>query len=42
MEPWYPYVIGSVAFFYIQCFNKNAKMYLDSGKTMTWYDLIQL
>ena len=36
MEPWYPYVIGTVAFFYIQSFNRNAKMYLESDKTISW------
>jgi hypothetical protein len=40
MEPWYPYVIGTVAFFYIQSFNRNAKMYLESGKTLSWSDFL--
>ena len=32
MEPWYPIVIGGVAFAYIQLFNWNAKKYLgESG-----------
>ena len=38
MEYWYPYVIGAVAFFYIQSFNRIAKMYFESGKTLEWRD----
>jgi len=29
MEQWYPIVIGSVAFCYVQLFNWNAKKYLN-------------
>jgi len=36
MEWWYSIIIGVVAFAYIQSFNRNAKMYLDSDKTLSW------
>jgi hypothetical protein len=36
MEYWYPYVIGAVAFFYIQSFNRVANMYIESGQTLSW------
>jgi hypothetical protein len=39
MEPWYPVVIGSVIFFYIQSFIRNMKLYLQSGKTLGWNDM---
>lgn len=39
METWYPFVIGVVAFFYIKSFNRNAKLYLESEKTLSWNDL---
>jgi hypothetical protein len=39
MEPWYPVVIGSVIFFYIQSFIRNMKLYLQSGKTLGWKDM---
>jgi hypothetical protein len=39
MEPWYPFVIGTVAFFYIQSFNRIAKMHLESGRSLEWSDL---
>ena len=39
MESWYPYVIGTVAFFYIQSFNRVAKMYFESEKSLSWNDL---
>jgi hypothetical protein len=38
MEPWYPFVIGTIAFFYIHSFNRNARMYLESEKTLSWRD----
>ncbi len=38
MESWYPYVIGGVAFFYVQSFNRIARVYLESGKTLSWAD----
>jgi len=38
MEPWYPIVIGATAFFYIQAYNRVAKMYFESGKTLDWND----
>ena len=39
MESWYPYVIGVVAFFYIQSFNRVAKMYFESKKTLSWNEM---
>ena len=36
MEPWYPFVIGTVAFFYIQSFNRIAKLHLDSDRSLEW------
>ena len=38
MEPWYPFVIGTVAFFYIQSFNRIANLHLDSDRTLEWSD----
>lgn len=38
MESWWPYVIGAVAFFYIQSYNRVARMYFESGKTLSWND----
>lgn len=38
MEYWYPYVIGTVAFLYIQSFNRVAKLYFESEKTLSWND----
>lgn len=38
MEPWWPYVIGAVAFFYIQSYNRVARMYFESQKTLSWND----
>lgn len=38
MESWYPFVIGSVIFFYIHSFNRIAKMHLESGRTLSWSD----
>lgn len=38
MESWYAIVIGSVIFLYIHSFNRVAKMYLDSDKTLTISD----
>jgi hypothetical protein len=42
MEPWYPVVIGSVIFFYIQFFIRNMKMYLQSGKTLGLQDMFSI
>ena len=39
MEYWYPYIIGTVAFFYIQSYNRVAKMYFKSDQTLSWNDL---
>lgn len=33
MELWYSLVIGTVVYFYVILFNRNAKSYLDSGRT---------
>jgi len=38
MDSWYPFVIGTVMFLYIQSFNRIAKMYFESGKTIEWRD----
>lgn len=42
MEYWYPYVIGLTAFFYIQCFNRTAKLYFESGQTLSWNELVTM
>ena len=34
MELWYSLVIGTVIFLYVQLFNRNMKVYLDSGKEL--------
>lgn len=39
MKDWYPYVIGATAFFYIQSYNRIAKLYFESEKTLSWNDL---
>jgi hypothetical protein len=33
MELWYSVVIGSVVYMYVLLFNRNAKKYLESGRT---------
>jgi hypothetical protein len=38
MESWYPFVIGAVAFFYIQSFNRIATMYLKNNRQLLWSD----
>jgi hypothetical protein len=38
MEPWYPFVIGTVIFGYIQSFNRITKIYVENGKTLEWRD----
>ncbi len=38
MESWYAFVIGTVAFFYIQSFNRIAKLYLESERSIAWND----
>ena len=38
MEHWYAFVIGTTIFCYIHSFNRNAKMYFDSDKTLSWRD----
>jgi len=39
MKDWYPYVIGATAFFYIQSYNRIARLYFESEKTLSWNDL---
>lgn len=34
MELWYSLVIGTVIFLYVQFFNRNMKVYLESDKQM--------
>ncbi len=36
MEPWYPFVIGAVIFFYIHSFNRVAKLHLENS--LSWSD----
>lgn len=31
---WVPFVIGSVAFFYVKSYNRIARMYHESGRTL--------
>jgi len=38
MKTWYPLVIGTVMFLYIQSFNRVAKLYFESNKTLGWRD----
>jgi len=38
MDIWPPIIIGSVMFLYIQSFNRIARMYFQSGKTLEWRD----
>lgn len=38
MESWYAIVIGTVMFLYIHSFNRVAKMYLDSNKSIAFSD----
>jgi hypothetical protein len=33
MELWYSLVIGTVVYFYVILFNRNAKNYLESNRT---------
>ena len=33
MELWYSVIIGTVIYCYVQFFNKNARTYLESGRT---------
>jgi hypothetical protein len=33
MELWYSLVIGTVVYFYVILFNRNAKKYLETGRT---------
>lgn len=39
MEPWYPFVIGTVVFCYVKSFNRVARMYMESEKTLSWNDM---
>lgn len=36
MKYWLPYVIGTTIFMYIHSYNRNARMYLESGRTLSW------
>uniref|UniRef100_A0A6C0JYT8 Uncharacterized protein n=1 Tax=viral metagenome TaxID=1070528 RepID=A0A6C0JYT8_9ZZZZ len=38
MDIWVPIVIGTVAFAYIQSYNRIATLYLRSQKTLSWND----
>lgn len=38
MGTWYPIIIGTVMFLYIQSFNRVAKLYFESNKTLGWGD----
>lgn len=38
MESWYPFIIGTIAFFYIHSFNRIAKMHLESNRSISWND----
>ena len=42
MEPWYSVVIGTVAFFYVHSFNRNAKLYFQSEKSLGWSDFFKV
>lgn len=38
MESWYAIVIGTVMFLYVHSFNRVTKMYIESGKTLSFRD----
>ncbi len=38
MESWYPFVIGTVIFFYIHSFNRIARIHLENERTLSWSD----
>jgi hypothetical protein len=38
MKNWYPYIIGTIMFLYVQSYNRVARIYLESGKTLAWSD----
>ena len=38
MESWYPFVIGTIIFLYIQSFNRVAKIHLESQRSLEWKD----
>lgn len=38
MESWYPFVIGTIMFLYIQSFNRIARMHLESDRSLDWSD----
>lgn len=42
MEPWYSVVIGTVAFFYVHSFNRNAKLYFQNEKNLGWSDFFKV
>jgi hypothetical protein len=38
MESWYPFVIGTIIFLYIQSFNRVARIHLESERSLVWKD----
>lgn len=38
MESWYAVVIGTVVFVYIHSFNRIARLYLESDKSLSFND----
>lgn len=40
MESWYPFVIGTIIFLYIQSFNRIAKIHLESDRSLLWNDFL--
>lgn len=41
MEQWYSIIIGATILCYIHSFNRNANLYFQSEKTMSWLDLVK-
>jgi len=41
MESWYPYVIGTIIFLYIQSFNRVARIHLESNRSLEWSDFFK-
>jgi hypothetical protein len=37
---WLPYVIGTTMFLYIHSYNRVARMYFESEKTLSWGDFL--
>jgi hypothetical protein len=40
MESWYPFVIGTIIFLYIQSFNRIARIHLESNRGLEWNDFL--